>query len=197
MTTTTTANFNASGVEFKAKEAVTTVKRANVLFNADKTPMTYQEIADALYNGSLYPANIFRVILAYTIDGVTRGIKLENNRLALAGQRKDNKLVGAASAAHSFVKNEVKLQSGNKIKGTITIGGKQGDMYFGYVQEGNTFNPCVASVSATYDKDSALFNEIMKLQAANPTLDLEVYYVPSVDYAAWLKAMKLTAAKSA
>ena len=197
MTTSATPTFTASGVEFKAADAVTTVKRANVLFNANKAPMSYSEIEAALYHGSLNPANIFRVILGYTINGVTKGIKLENNRLSLAGQRKDKKLVGAAPEAHSFVKNQVKLKAGGKVKGTITIGAKNNDLYFGYNQDTSTFAPCVASVSATYEPDSKLYAEIMALKAANPDHELEVYYVPSVDYVAWLGAMKVLAAKSA
>ena len=191
------ATFTESGVSFKATEATTTVKRANVLFNADKTPMTYREIEAALYSGSLNASSIYRVILAYTIDGVTKGIKLSNNRLSLAGQRTDKKLVGAAPEAHSFVKNQAKLQSGAKIKGTITIGAKDHSLYFGYVRDDSTFNPCIASVSSSYEPDAALYAEIMELKQTNPDLELEVYYIPTVDYAAWLKAMAMIAAKSA
>ena len=194
----TTPNFTASGVEFKAADAVTTVKRANILMNADKSPMTYKDICDALYTGSLNPAQLYRVVLAYQVGDTVKGIKLVNNRLRLAGQRdKDGKLVGAASDAHSFVKNQAKLTDASNVKGTITIGDKHGDFYFGYTQADTTYNPCIASISATYDKDAEAHAEIMELQTANPDMELQVYYVPTPDFSAWCKFMKLTAAKSA
>ena len=190
--------FNESGVSFKASTAVATVKRANVLMNADKSAMTYKDICDGLYTGSLNPAQLYRVVLAYQIGDTVKGIKLNNNRLRLAGQRdKDGKLVGAASDAHSFVKNQAKLTDASNIKGTITIGDKHGDFYFGYAQADTTYNPCIASISATYDKDSEAHTEIMELKAANPDMELQVYYVPTPDFSAWCKFMKQTAAKSA
>lgn len=190
--------FNESGVSFKASTAVTTVKRANILMNADKSPMTYKDICDALYTGAINPAQLYRVVLAYQVGDTIKGIKLTNNRLRLAGQRgKDGKLVGAASDAHSFVKNQAKLTAAPNIKGTITVGEKHGDFYFGYTQDGNTYNPCIASVSGTYDKDVEAHAEIVALIAANPDLELQVYYVPTPDFSAWCKFMKQTAAKSA
>lgn len=189
--------FNESGVSFKASTAVTAVKRANILMNADKSPMTYKDICDALYAGSLNPAQLYRVVLAYTIGDTVKGIKLTNNRLQLAGQRKDKKLVGAAPEAHAFVKDRVKLQDASTIKGTITIGSKHGDFYFGYNQTDTTYNPCIASVSGTYDKDIEAHAEIVALIAANPDLELQVYYIPTPDFSAWCKFMKQTAAKSA
>ena len=190
--------FNESGVSFKASTAITNVKRANVLMNADKSAMSYTDICNGLYAGTLNPAQLYRVVLAYQIGDTVKGIKLVNNRLRLAGQRdKDGKLVGAASDAHSFVKNQAKQTDASNIKGTITIGDKHGDFYFGYTQADTTYNPCIASISATYDKDSEAHAEIMALKAANPDHELEVYYVPSVDYVAWLGAMKVLAAKSA
>ena len=196
--TTSTAAFATSGVEFKASAAVTTVKRANILINADKSPMTYKDICDALYTGSINPAQLYRVVLAYQIGDTVKGIKLVNNRLRLAGQRdKEGKLVGAASNAHSFVRNQAKLTDAPTIKGAITVGDKQGDLYFGYNQTDTTYSPCIASISATYDKDIEAHAEIVAIKAANPDLELQVYYVPTEDFAKWCKFMKQTAAKSA
>ena len=196
--TTSTAAFATSGVEFKASTAVTAVKRANILINADKSPMSYKDICDALYTGSINPAQLYRTVLAYQIGDTVKGIKLVSNRLRLAGQRdKEGKLVGAASNAHSFVKNQAKLVDASNVKGTITIGDKHGDLYFGYAQADTTYNPCIASISATYEPDSEAHAEIVALKAANPDLELQVYYVPTPDFSAWCKFMKLTAAKSA
>ena len=196
--TTSTAAFATSGVEFKASAAVTTVKRANILINADKSPMTYKDICDALYTGSINPAQLYRVVLAYQIGDTVKGIKLTNNRIRLAGQRdKAGKLVGAASDAHSFVKNQAKLMDAPNVKGTITIGDKHSDFYFGYAQADTTYNPCIASVSATYEPDAEAHAEIVALKTANPDKELEVYYVPTEDFAKWCKYMKATTAKSA
>lgn len=198
MTTSTTPTFTASGVEFKAADTVATVKRANVLMNADKSAMTYKDICDGLYTGTLNPAQLYRVVLAYQVGDTVKGIKLVNNRLRLAGQRdKDGKLVGSATNAHSFVKNQAKLMDAPTIKGTITIGDKHGDFYFGYTQDGNTYNPCIASVSGTYEPDAEAHAEIVALKAANPNMELQVYYMPTEDFAKWCKFRKLTAAKSA
>ena len=192
------ATFNESGVSFKAADVVSTVKRANILMNADKSPMTYKDICDALYTGSINPAQLYRTVLAYQIGDTVKGIKLVSNRLRLAGQRdKEGKLVGAASNAHSFVKNQAKLVDASNVKGTITIGDKHGDLYFGYAQADTTYNPCIASISATYEPDSEAHAEIVALKAANPDLELQVYYVPTPDFSAWCKFMKQTAAKSA
>lgn len=189
--------FNESGVSFKASTAVTAVKRANILMNADKSAMSYKDICDGLYAGTLNPSQLYRVVLAYVDGDTVKGIKLNNNRLSLAGQRdKDGKLVGAAKEAHSFVRNQAKLIDASTIKGTITIGEKHGDLYFGYTQDGTTYNPCIASVSATYDKDAEAHTEITSLIAANPDHEIQVYYIPSPDFKAWCKFMKLNAAKS-
>lgn len=190
--------FAKSGVEFKVSSVTTTVQRANVLINADKSPMSYKDICDGLYAGTLNPSQLYRVVLAYVDGDTVKGIKLDNNRLSLAGQRdKGGKLVGAAKEAHSFVKNQTKLTDASTIKGTLTIGEKYGDLYFGYTQDGSDYNPCIASVSATYGKDAEAHTEITSLIAANPDHEIQVYYVPSPDFKAWCKFMKRNAAKSA
>ena len=194
----TTSTFATSGIEFKASTAVTTVKRANVLFNANGTPMTYQEIEQALYGNKLNPSSIYRVVLGYTVGGVVKGVKLTTNRLQLAGQRSaDGKLVGATSQAHSFVKNQAKLMQAPNIRGTITIGAKDQSYYFGYAQADSTYTPCIASVSASYDKDTEAYVEITALIAANPDMELGVYYIPSPDFTAWCKCMAAMTAQSA
>ena len=190
--------FNESGVSFKASTAVTNVKRANILINADKSPMTYKDICDGLYTGSLNPAQLYRVVLAYQVGDTVKGIKLTNNRIRLAGQRdKAGKLVGAAKDAHSFVKNQAKLMQAPNIRGTITIGAKDQSYYFGYVQADSTYTPCIASVSASYDKDTEAYVEITALIAANPDMELGVYYIPSPDFTAWCKCMAAMTAQSA
>ena len=95
------------------------------------------------------------------------------------------------------MKNQAKLTDASNIKGTITIGDKHGDFYFGYTQDGNTYNPCITSVSATYVPDAEAHAEIVALTAANPDLELQVYYVPTEDFTKWCKFMKSTTAKSA
>ena len=190
--------FNESGVSFKASTAVTTVKRANILFNANGAPMTYREIEQALYANELNPSSIYRVVLGYTVGGVVKGVKLTTNRLQLAGQRSaDGKLVGATAQAHSFVKNQAKLMQAPNIRGTITIGAKDQSYYFGYAQADSTYTPCIASVSASYDKDTETYAEITALIAANPDMELGVYYIPTPDFTAWCKCMAAMTAQSA
>ncbi len=191
--------FATSGVSFKATDAKSTVKRANILLNEESTAfMTTAEITDALYAGKLQASQLYHVVLAFNISGTITGVKLNNGaRLRLAGQRdKEHKLVGAAPDAHSFVKSQVKLKDASNIKGTITVG-KDGSLYFGYAQDDSTYNPCVASVSATYDKDQALFAEITALIADHADKELLVYYVPAVDMKAFVAYHKKQAAKSA
>ena len=191
--------FTKSGVSFKATEAKTTVQRANILLNKDGSAfMTTADITDALYAGKLQASQLYHVVLAFNIQGTITGVKLNNGaRLRLAGQRdKDHKLVGAAPDAHAFVKSQVKLKDASNIKGTITFG-KDGSLYFGYAQSDSTYNPCVASVSATYDKDKALFAEITALVADHADKELLIYYVPSVDLKAFVTYHKKQAAKSA
>ncbi len=190
--------FATSGVSFKATDAKSTVKRANVLLNADNTAMSYQDIVDALYANKLQASQLFHVVLAYDIDGTITGIKLPNRHtVRLAGQRKDGALVGCAPNAHVFVKNQAKLLDSSNIKGTITIGTKHGDFYFGYTTTDSDYNAAIASVSANYEGDSDLYNDIVELQSNNPDKELLVYYVPSVDFKAWVAFQKKQAAKSA
>lgn len=192
------ATFNTSGVTFKATDAKTTVKRANVLMKADNTAMSYQDIVDALYANKLQASQLFHVVLAYDIDGTITGIKLHDRlTIRLAGQRKDGALVGCAPNAHSFVKNQSKLLDASNIKGTITIGAKHGDYYFGYTTSESDYTAAIASVSANYEGDAELYNAIVELTAANPDKELLVYYVPSVDFKAWCAFQRKQLAKSA
>lgn len=197
-TTTSTPTFATSGVEFSATDVVSTVKRANVLFNANGQPMTYREIEQALYNGELNPSNFYRVVLAYIVNGTAKGIKLTTNRVQLAGQRgEDNSLKGAAKDAHYFIKNQAKLGKDSTIHGTITIGAAKGGVHFGYNLTDSTFKPCIAALSSTYDKDVEAHAEVMGLLNNAHGLELQVYYRPTPDFTAWCKCMAAMTAQSA
>ena len=190
--------FATSGVEFKATDVVSTVKRANTLFNADGTPMSYKQIEQGLYNGGLNPSNFYRVVLAYIVDGVAKGIKLTTNRVQLAGQRADDgSLKGAATDAHKFIKNMAKLATAPTIHGTITIGAAKGGIHFGYSQDDSEFKPCIAALNPSYDKDVEAHAEVMALKDNNLGLELQVYYRPSPDFTAWCKCMAAMTAQSA
>jgi hypothetical protein len=194
----TTPTFTASGVKFKATDAKATVKRANVLMNANGSAMSYQDIVDALYANKLQASQLFSVVLAYDIDGEVTGIQLPDRlNVRLAGQRKDGALVGSAPNAHSFVKNQAKLLDADKLKGTVTIGEKSGDYYFGYRSEDSTYNAAIASVSANYEGDEKLYKAIIDLVTANPDKELLVYFVPTVDFSKWVAYQRKQAAKSA
>ena len=198
-TKNTATTFTASGISFAASDAKSSVKRANILLNTDGTSfMTTAEINEALYAGRLQASQLYHVVLAFNINDTITGVKLTNgSRLRLAGQRdKEHKLVGAAPDAHSLVRNQIKLKDASNIKGTITTG-KDGSLYLGYSQDDSTYNPCVASVSAAYDKDQALFAEITALIADHTDKELLVYYVPTVDFKAFVAYHKKQAAKSA
>ena len=199
MTTRNTAPaFATSGVEFNATDVVSTVKRANTLFNANGKPMTYQEIEQGLYKGDLRPSNFYRVVLAYIVDGKAKGIKLTTNRVQLAGQRgEDGSLKGAAKDAHYFIKNMAKLATAPTIHGTITIGKSKGGIHFGYTQDDSEFKPCIAALNPDYDKDVEAHAEVMALKDNDLGLELQVYYRPSPDFIAWCKCTAAMAAQSA
>lgn len=188
--------FTASGVTVDASKSVVT--RANVMFKADRTPMTYAELEQALYHNKLQASALFRVVLAYNVDGVNTGVKLSSGVIRLAGQRGKNKeLVGAAPNAHSFVKNQALMLDADNIQGTVTVGKKNGDLYFGYTQSGTDYKPAIASVSANYEDDADLYEEITSLIAANPDMELLVFFVPTVDFKAWVACHKaINAAKA-
>jgi hypothetical protein len=190
--------FKPNGITFAADSATTVVPRANVLMNADRKAMTYEQIEQALYNNKLQASQLYTVTLAYVVDGVVTGVALPDNLyIRLAGQRGDDgSLKGCAPDAHKFVKSQAKLVNCDNIKGVITIGSKHGDFYFGYDQEDTTYRPPIASVSANYEGDAKLHRAITDLIAANPDKELCVYFLPTIDFTKWCTFQRKQAARN-
>ena len=191
------STFKPNGITFAADSATTVVPRANVLMNADRKAMSYEQIEQALYDNKLQASQLYTVTLAYIIDGVVTGVALPDNLyIRLAGQRQDGALVGCAPDAHKFVKNQAKLVICETIKGVVTIGTKHGDFYFGYNQEDTTYRPPIASVSANYVGDEKLHAAISDLIVANPDKELCVYFLPTIDFTKWCTWQRKQAARN-